>query len=694
MYRKVDTRTIRGSTEDICESVKRFVHNNNLEIKSENQSGKEIVVVAENKKKSFLALLFSRLPQIAQFKIFQNPDKQVQLEVSVDEFTKFRILYYSCICSLIIGYTILFKTSLYLNSIENESHILKDSLMGLGAFTLLLSVLFIFKYVDTSGTSGFTDNMYKYIKDKGYSYEAILYSGGYPKDITITVLIFLLSTIILVGKSVHFEYHWAMLGIIMPIVGFLALAFILYKKNKFLFKFSPCTLSIPVCLLLFIYGNIPLFNGAIMRFPALDNKLYFDNSNIPIAYIQKGEVQTYYYNYFQTPIDLTRTHIILLCSWIVFLFLALLMLNSAIRTPKKLIEELEKFYSMHKESIYYQALESKHTSMVANVITFCYWLSMSLFLVIGVFWSASILVTAVSNYYFPFSRNIILLFFINTSYLLVTNFKNIYSIDYMLFMHKIGLIIYSIPMLFLLCLIIRKNLISFVKGVSILRGKSKIYNDMDSKVYERVNRICLFANIRTPVVRIINSPYINAQTKYLGFPTFKNALVITSGALDSLNNKGELEFILAHEIWHIKRHNFKLKALCTFSDYTLFGNGFLSVLQNSFKIEQDADDFAIKWLLKNNMEKDAFKTLIEKQEEKELVLKISRKTSNMQNALSFASLRDDTNRRRLLAVHNEASALGKLWIDLKLLYQIYFGEEILVYFHPLNSQRIARIQNM
>ncbi|HEC66927.1 MAG TPA: hypothetical protein ENI23_16755 [bacterium] len=191
----------------------------------------------------------------------------------------------------------------------------------------------------------------------------------------------------------------------------------------------------------------------------------------------------------------------------------------------------------------------------------------------------------------------------------------------------------------------------------------------------------------------MDSPNIIAETKYLGFPIFKNILIVSEGAWNELDNKeDELDILLAHEIWHIKKHTLIRRILCFLSDYSLFGNGFLALLQNSFQIEKEADDFAIKWIVKKHQDKDRaiglLKSLLE-----------SIEVTNWKNTIfqpgvsfNFSMFKKDSCRNDFLKIFNKSSRIQKAKINLKLLQQMYFGEEIQSYFHPSNSQRVDWVQ--
>jgi len=178
-----------------------------------------------------------------------------------------------------------------------------------------------------------------------------------------------------------------------------------------------------------------------------------------------------------------------------------------------------------------------------------------------------------------------------------------------------------------------------------------------------------------------------------GFQFLKNIFTISEGAWNELKDiEEELEILIAHELWHIKKHTLKRKILCFLSDYSLFGNGFLALLQNSYQVEQEADNFAVKWVTNKYQNKmraiGALKSLLERIEEvswKNTIFRVG-------SSLNFAMFKENSCRVDFLKIFNELSWVQKAKINIKLFYQIYFGEEIQSYFHPSVNQRIAWTQ--
>jgi Zn-dependent protease with chaperone function len=374
-------------------------------------------------------------------------------------------------------------------------------------------------------------------------------------------------------------------------------------------------------------------------------------------------------------------------------FSFILIFSSTIKWPIKTTRYLNKFESRNQDSYYYKALDPKNSSIIFNTTVFVLWQVIAIANIIGLFLSLSVFEKTLLGTNLLFKSTFVDQFFYNTEII----FTQILSTNYKYYngniFHKIIMLIFSLPALSFLFLIIRKNIKSALEGYSLLKKQSDMYGKIEKQLSEQINEVCKSANVRPPIIKVVESPDIKAETKYLGFPIFKNILIISIGAWNELHtNKDELDALLAHEIWHIKKHTLTRKLLCFLSDYSLFGNGFLALFQNSFQIEKEADDFAVKWLTKKHQDENkaisSLKSLLERIEETNWTNAFFQPS----NSLNFAMFKEASYRNDLLKMYDNSSRSERLKINLKLLYQMYFGDEILSYFHPSINQRIAWVE--
>ncbi len=176
--------------------------------------------------------------------------------------------------------------------------------------------------------------------------------------------------------------------------------------------------------------------------------------------------------------------------------------------------------------------------------------------------------------------------------------------------------------------------------------------------------------LRGPLFIVDASPLPALQCFFMGFPYFRSVLVVSRGCLRLTAN--EIEGLLAHELFHIKRHTRRWYLLSLLSDITFFGTGFLNVLTNTFENELAADRFAVEWLHKHNIP-----------------------TADYTQALRIVSMAAAVNPAggpSLLASTPawpaQAPPMGKL----RLLFELYFGDTVASYIHPPLEERIAIIE--
>jgi len=378
-----------------------------------------------------------------------------------------------------------------------------------------------------------------------------------------------------------------------------------------------------------------------------------------------------------------------LTSVVVIITIAIFSLMDTLQLPIRITMQLDKSSIMHPDSTFNKSLQVENTFFVFNSLLILVWGTFWFVKIIGLYFTFTIMERVVfsSNYFF--NSKLAILFFenIKTSFLFLWQSKidsNLISI-----FHRTIMLLYATPMIAFVFLIFRKNLKLSLEEYSLIKKQSKSHTEIEKQISKKIKKMCEYTGISLPIIKVIDSLDINAETKYLGFPLFKNILVIPQGTWDELKeNEGELDILLAHEIWHIKKHNLLRRTLCFISDYSFFGNGFLTLLQNSFQIEREADDFAAKWIVQKygdgKKAVSLLRSLLERIEEANW-----KNTMFQQSSFSnFSMLKNSSNRTGFLEMFNESSRIQKVKINLRLFLQIYFGEEIQSYFHPSNDQRI------
>lgn len=194
----------------------------------------------------------------------------------------------------------------------------------------------------------------------------------------------------------------------------------------------------------------------------------------------------------------------------------------------------------------------------------------------------------------------------------------------------------------------------------------------NSSIPERIagmlTDICDFARISNPSIVIDKSDSIAANAKFV-FP-FGFVLRLTKKTAEDLS-PDELEALLAHEIFHIKKHSLSFAILNYLSEWTVFGGGFLSLAQNSKEMEYEADRFAVEWLGNKGKGKEILVGLLDRVS----IVNSIGGLAYSQGVMNF--------------IHPEHEA-GSQSIH-KFIDQLFFGDIILSYLHPTINERIERI---
>ena len=246
---------------------------------------------------------------------------------------------------------------------------------------------------------------------------------------------------------------------------------------------------------------------------------------------------------------------------------------------------------------------------------------------------------------------------------------------------RLILLVYCLPLLGMLYKVVNKRVSEYLRN---LRERNKFsLDDMNDAAGLRkaVGEIAQSLGVATPDIVKVPSKIPILGTKYIGFPNLRSYLVLSEGCLMNLERE-ELLGLLAHEIYHIKQHNFRWYALNLLSDYTLFGNGFLAVIVNSYQHELDADRYAAEWARKQGSVLDFINGL-------KAMDVTGRGVSGGTQGLEITGGRSQINERHDEKQH---SVMKKLKRSIDTLFEIYFGKGILSYIHPPLEERIERIR--
>lgn len=683
---KNDTRLIDGDVTSAAEAIKEYLSNVGYKVDCKEITQNCADIKAKNLQRSVIKLYLTNSPQIVHYHLEKKSDQQIQIEIKCDLFRKFRIFYYICLSLLLIGCsTFMILSSTYnFNSINSLALLDLYSSFGL---TILMAFLFfasaIFFYMRSISTfpyENFMNRFYGTLIQKGFANKNDIHVGhSFPDMWKVLFLMGLFSSATLffleIDSSIfkHTFLSFFLCGALTTMGLLIILLFIMHSRPSIKARMSFALAGFSLCIPIVFYSSPSIVLSAAGDIEQLFGMLR--DIGYSQQFMEFGSV------------------IYIIGLIVIFIITGATLVNS-IQLPIRLVMQINKFSATHPDSLYHQSLQPENTFFIFNLVLVVLWGIFWTVKILGLYLAFSIFEKTIFGLNYLFDSKLAILFFENTKIVFMVLLQSKIGISATLLFHRMVMLIYSIPMIIFLFLIFRKNFKSTLAEYFLLSKQSDKHEKIKKQLTGKTREICEFASVRLPIIRVMDFKDINAETKYIGFPLFKNILAVSEGAWDELNNNEDgLDVLLAHEIWHIKKHTFMRRLLCFLSDYSLFGNGFLALLENSFQIEREADDFAVKWIVKKhqdeNMAIGLLKSLLERIEENNFINAISQTSSS----LNFAMLKEGDCRSDFLKTFNDSSKIQKVKINLKLLYQIYFGEEIQSYFHPSISQRIDWVKD-
>ena len=198
-----------------------------------------------------------------------------------------------------------------------------------------------------------------------------------------------------------------------------------------------------------------------------------------------------------------------------------------------------------------------------------------------------------------------------------------------------------------------------------------------------LERISADLGISKPIVIVSDGIRADAHTSRVLL--LGNVLTVTNTTLKLLT-ADELSAVLAHELWHFKKHSFLFSFLDSLSRWSLFGKGFLTVLLNTKEMEYQADEDAVRYLVRTGMAEGSAKRVYASALNRIVIHNtLARLKSGSKWPLSIDAAHTTS---------RQADAEMKLSLStrLQILYKVYFGDVMWWYAHPSSDERIRRLE--
>jgi len=211
-----------------------------------------------------------------------------------------------------------------------------------------------------------------------------------------------------------------------------------------------------------------------------------------------------------------------------------------------------------------------------------------------------------------------------------------------------------------------------------LINTSKI-NKFPDSIERAIDKLSKYFKTATPQIIVENTQTLYSQIRVPFI--WKPMLVISKGLLENLNDN-QIDAILAHEMWHKKKHAFTLSIWNALFTVTMFGSNNSSVLTNSLELEYEADEQAVNFLKsQGKSESTLTDALVKIDASNESLLLLS----SLDPSMAFHPVAKKEN-----AGNN--NPLNNFKKGLIIFSDIYFGRKNYGYIHPTLNQRIRRLK--
>lgn len=617
---KRDIRVINRPIEDIKGILKDHINKQGWVISEEKNESGSTRIVTKNPLASTLKLFYNNSPQIAVWKLLPD-EKGTRVEMFFELFKSSRIWFYA------FAVSILMTAEYYVFQFLSN----KADPIAFGKFLLSLTLCAIFHsciaYVKRYRE--FREGFYSLVSDTYGIQETRLQEGFYFPELGrySAIILFFLVQILLIMSAGSLSGFFGRgtvnaslifkISLFLIFIGIAFTAYICYKP-RFANRLKLGFFGMQASGLLSVYTLFPVFHIVIApRFPVGPELI-----------------------------------LILLALFLVIsimVFMAVNMYDTARELAEKIYQPKINPDSSLSDSLlaFREDKDPKYFSSAILLI----WLSFSLINLTGLYFSLSFAEYIFLGRNFLFHNPFIKYFFDGDSFGKVL--WGGYAVSFLGFWFAFA---YKK---------IKECLIYF---------KLKMKNQVPQELQGMISAICSFAGVNMPKIVMSSEDVIAANVKHIFL--FGKTLKITQKTLRELN-KHELEALLAHEVFHLKKHSLTYSILNSLSEWTLFGSGFLTLVQNSKELEFEADRFSLAWLKEKGLGRDVLINLLDKVSFLYSVPGLAFSDS----AMSFGTSLRKTNTKTMdyLAV-------------LRFIDGMFFGDMVVSYVHPTASERIRRIE--
>jgi Zn-dependent protease with chaperone function len=668
-----EIRILKLPKEEVSDFVRKFIESKKLEIeKDENLSSELTNIRASNQIDSYVKFWWRGSPQLIDWKIFELKNNETKIETRFGYQKKYWLWFWCVLIMLCIHATILFEPPIRVHPLSNAR------LFSYILFILLLLAATVF--AQKGGEyEPFLEKFSRFMEKNCEDYSETLIKSNCKSPHSYE-LMFFAGAVFLIFALIKFTEFASLfvenLAIAAPsfffLLTFLALyCFSVRNPHRLAFVIVSFIVTFPFI----IFYGIPHFHNQVGSGIAKRYSQYLEFEVIAKKHPENKVAQKVMTEHRET---LWRRSFTIAITNLAFIGLAVTVVVHAPGQAMRVKSWKKGFFSGRKWSpLHRKVIEHTGNSIGFYCTVLICWIGISIVIYILSFTTLSIFEHSIFGSNILFSSNIGEALFKDNIAFVSLLFMPLMSQQASNLLARLIIIIYCMPLLYMMYKLFEKRIKTYFRDVK--ERRQFLLSDKNDRLNlkEIVKEISEELGVHEPDLVVVPVKLPMMTAKYVGLPYFRSYVWLSEGCLKL--KREELAGLLAHEIYHIKRHLFRWHVLRLLSDYTLFGSGFLAIAANSYQFELEADDRAARWVKERGWISEFIDAL--------KVMDASKPDVEEQGLYIACSPITISNE-----VQKDKSFFKRLKRNINGLIELYFGETILSYVHPPLGERIERIK--
>jgi Zn-dependent protease with chaperone function len=681
-----DIRIVNIPKNEVSELIKGFIYSNDLVIEKDEIVNNDVKNIrAVNPMDSYLKFWWTGTPQVIDWKIFESKEGEAKIETRFGFQKRYWLWYWGLLSALVFLFSVSYEIGLSFSLTNNPDELARSInlifLCFIIAGVLAIVILgFIVRSIQDS-YDHFLDSIKNTLSqtDRTYLQNQIQSNQSPPHIFQVLIFTITAVSIFCFMYGGQFLKHATSLKLFFLVLVLsvlfvlLLVAFFCTRITHFPQRLMFTSLGVVITIPIMIFYSLPYLNAytgnlaerydGYKRIESLFNKNPGDLNLERRVSITNQALRGYF--------------LFAAISNVLIISIAGLLIIHTPRVTRAIKNWKRDFFSDKKWILYHKGvIDFSGYSKRFSFAIFTLWIAVSITLYIVIYPIFCVVEFGIvgKNIFFMIDAcetlcndtTTITGYFLSP--LVNNSFSKLFS--------RIILLLYTLPLLWIIFTVLKKRMNAYVKSLE-ERRRFLLKSDKDTfNLYGLCKKICDRFDATIPKIVLIPSKIPMVTTKFIGMPYFRSYIIISEGCLNL--KESELMGLLAHEIYHTKRHTFKWYLLNLLSDYTFFGTGFLAVTTNSYAHELEADYHAALWIKERGSIDDFINSL----------RIISGVGSEGGLGFSAASVNSESTEQTSEA----ESIFKKLKQHIETLSELYFGDEILSYIHPPLEERIERIR--